>query len=305
MALRTLPESLPPERARASRCGAPSPIDLAGVSRRDLAFPASASRWPSTSCSFSGSPAWSRRSASSPPTGSGCRTPGPGASSASWAIVSALVQGGPGLAPGPAVRRGAADSRRPRHPGGRLRAARPVADVRRRREKLALLVAAGLIALGSGLCSPTLPAFASRRASATTQGVTLGTLQSASALARALGPDRGRRALRDHRSARALPGRRRRAGAGGDSRRRAPALTPGRDDYVPVGPLRSRPLRGSAGLGVFSEPCRQTRLRPASLRLVERLVGGRQERRVIADAALGDGGDAEADRHRDRPCRRR
>ena len=54
--------------------------------------------------------------------------------------------------------------------------------------KAALLVAAGLIALGSGLCSPTLPAFASRRASATTQGVTLGTLQSASALSRALGP---------------------------------------------------------------------------------------------------------------------
>jgi len=54
--------------------------------------------------------------------------------------------------------------------------------------KVALLVASGLIALGSGLCSPTLPAFASRRASATTQGVTLGTLQSASALSRALGP---------------------------------------------------------------------------------------------------------------------
>jgi MFS family permease len=54
--------------------------------------------------------------------------------------------------------------------------------------KAALLVASAGIALGSGLCSPTLPAFASRRASATTQGMTLGTLQSASALARALGP---------------------------------------------------------------------------------------------------------------------
>ncbi|HEY4395475.1 MAG TPA: MFS transporter [Polyangia bacterium] len=54
--------------------------------------------------------------------------------------------------------------------------------------KAALLVASALIALGNGLCSPTLPAFASRRASATTQGMTLGTLQSASALARALGP---------------------------------------------------------------------------------------------------------------------
>jgi DHA1 family tetracycline resistance protein-like MFS transporter len=54
--------------------------------------------------------------------------------------------------------------------------------------KVALLVASAGIALGSGLCSPTLPAFTSRRASATTQGMTLGTLQSASALARALGP---------------------------------------------------------------------------------------------------------------------
>ena len=54
--------------------------------------------------------------------------------------------------------------------------------------KVALLGASALIALGSGLCSPTLPAFVSRRASATTQGITLGTLQSASALARALGP---------------------------------------------------------------------------------------------------------------------
>jgi DHA1 family tetracycline resistance protein-like MFS transporter len=54
--------------------------------------------------------------------------------------------------------------------------------------KAALLVASALIALGSGLSSPTLPAFASRRASATTQGLTLGTLQSASALSRALGP---------------------------------------------------------------------------------------------------------------------
>jgi len=54
--------------------------------------------------------------------------------------------------------------------------------------KAALMVAAALIALGSGLCSPTLPAFASRRADPTTQGMTLGTLQSASALSRALGP---------------------------------------------------------------------------------------------------------------------
>ena len=54
--------------------------------------------------------------------------------------------------------------------------------------KLALYTSAGLIALGNGLTTPSLPAFASRRATAATQGLTLGTLQSASALARAAGP---------------------------------------------------------------------------------------------------------------------
>jgi DHA1 family tetracycline resistance protein-like MFS transporter len=52
----------------------------------------------------------------------------------------------------------------------------------------ALYASAGFIALGNGLTTPTLPAYASRRATATTQGLTLGTLQSASALARAAGP---------------------------------------------------------------------------------------------------------------------
>jgi DHA1 family tetracycline resistance protein-like MFS transporter len=52
----------------------------------------------------------------------------------------------------------------------------------------ALFVSAGLIALGNGATQPTLPAFVSRRAPAGTQGGTLGTLQSAAALARALGP---------------------------------------------------------------------------------------------------------------------
>jgi MFS family permease len=53
---------------------------------------------------------------------------------------------------------------------------------------LALYTSAGMIALGNGLTTPSLPAFASRRATLTTQGVTLGALQSASALARAAGP---------------------------------------------------------------------------------------------------------------------
>ena len=53
---------------------------------------------------------------------------------------------------------------------------------------LALYTSAGMIALGNGLTTPSLPAFASRRASIATQGVTLGALQSAAALARAVGP---------------------------------------------------------------------------------------------------------------------
>jgi MFS family permease len=52
----------------------------------------------------------------------------------------------------------------------------------------ALYTSAALIAAGNGLAQPSLPAFASRRATGTTQGLTLGTLQSASALARAVGP---------------------------------------------------------------------------------------------------------------------
>ena len=77
---------------------------------------------------------------------------------------------------------------------------------------LALYTSAGLIALGNGLTTPSLPAFASRRATVTTQGVTLGALQSASALARAAGPLVGGAAVRDDRSARPLPGGRGRPG---------------------------------------------------------------------------------------------
>jgi DHA1 family tetracycline resistance protein-like MFS transporter len=53
---------------------------------------------------------------------------------------------------------------------------------------VALYASAGLIALGNGATQPSLPAYASRRALPGTQGGTLGTLQSAAALARALGP---------------------------------------------------------------------------------------------------------------------
>jgi DHA1 family tetracycline resistance protein-like MFS transporter len=54
-----------------------------------------------------------------------------------------------------------------------------------------LFASAGLIAFGNGLCTPTLPAFVSRRTAAESQGVTLGSLQSASALGRVLGPAAG------------------------------------------------------------------------------------------------------------------
>ena len=68
LALRTLPESLPPEH-RGQSCGAPCP-SISPPFAPPCACPASASRWRSTSASTSGSPAWSRPSASSPPTAS-------------------------------------------------------------------------------------------------------------------------------------------------------------------------------------------------------------------------------------------
>jgi MFS transporter, DHA1 family, tetracycline resistance protein len=54
--------------------------------------------------------------------------------------------------------------------------------------RAALWTSAALIALGSGFQGPTLPAYVSRRAAGTAQGTTLGAMQSASALARSLGP---------------------------------------------------------------------------------------------------------------------
>jgi DHA1 family tetracycline resistance protein-like MFS transporter len=57
--------------------------------------------------------------------------------------------------------------------------------------RLALYTASGLIALGNGIVSPSLPAYVSRRAGATDQGLALGTLQSASALGRVVGPALG------------------------------------------------------------------------------------------------------------------
>ena len=54
--------------------------------------------------------------------------------------------------------------------------------------KVALYASAGLISFGNGLTTPSLPAYASRRATPATQGLTLGALQAAAALARGAGP---------------------------------------------------------------------------------------------------------------------
>lgn len=53
---------------------------------------------------------------------------------------------------------------------------------------VALLAASGVIAAGNGLTIPSLSSYTSRRAGASAQGMTLGVMQSLSALARALGP---------------------------------------------------------------------------------------------------------------------
>jgi len=57
--------------------------------------------------------------------------------------------------------------------------------------KLVLYLSAMLISAGSGIANPSLSAYASRRAGREAQGLTLGTLQSAAALARATGPALG------------------------------------------------------------------------------------------------------------------
>ena len=185
MAFRTLPESLPPER-RGKSLRRASPIDLAGF-RAAISVPGIGVAvainfmlflW------FSGMEQTFRLFTAD---GFGMSDAGTGRVFGLVGIVSALVQGG--LVSRMVPRFGEA---RLIQGGLGIQAVAfallGLSPLFAPSGKLALLVAAGLIALGSGLCSPTLPAFASRRASSTTQGVTLGTLQSASALSRALGP---------------------------------------------------------------------------------------------------------------------
>jgi MFS transporter, DHA1 family, tetracycline resistance protein len=185
MAFRTLPESLPPER-RGKSLRRASPIDLAGF-RAAISVPGIGAAvainfmlylW------FSGMEQTFRLFTAD---GFGMSDAGTGRVFGLVGIVSALVQGG--LVARMVPRFGEA---RLIQGGLGIQAVAfallGLSPLFGASGKLALLLAAGLIALGSGLCSPTLPAFASRRASMTTQGVTLGTLQSASALSRALGP---------------------------------------------------------------------------------------------------------------------
>jgi DHA1 family tetracycline resistance protein-like MFS transporter len=185
MAFRTLPESLPPER-RGQSLRRASPIDLAGF-RAAISVPGIGVAvainfmlflW------FSGMEQTFRLFTAD---GFGMSDAGTGRVFGLVGIVSALVQGG--LVSRMVPRFGEA---RLIQGGLGIQAVAfallGLSPLFGPSGKVALLVASGLIALGSGLCSPTLPAFASRRASATTQGVTLGALQSASALSRAVGP---------------------------------------------------------------------------------------------------------------------
>jgi MFS family permease len=185
LALRTLPESLPPQ-ARGRSVRRASPIDV-GAFRAAVAVPGVGAAvvinfifylW------FSGMEQTFRLFTAD---GFAMSDAGTGRVFALVGVVSAVIQGGvvPRLVP----RLG--EARLVRVGLGVTAAAFALLGVSPLFGpwgKAALLAAAALIACGSGLTSPTLPAFASRRASATTQGLTLGTLQSASALARALGP---------------------------------------------------------------------------------------------------------------------
>ncbi|HVV51535.1 MAG TPA: MFS transporter [Polyangia bacterium] len=185
LALRTLPESLPPER-RGQSVRRASPVDL-GAFRAAVAVPGLGAAvainfmlilW------FSGMEQTFRLFTAD---GFGMSDAGTGRVFGLVGIVSALVQGG--LVARLARRFG--EARLVQGGLGVQTAAFALLGLSPLFGpwgKTVLFFAAALIALGSGLCSPSLPAFASRRASATTQGMTLGTLQSASALARALGP---------------------------------------------------------------------------------------------------------------------
>ena len=185
IALRTLPESLPPER-RGKQVRRAVPLDLAAI-RMAVAVPGVGAAvavnfamvlW------FAGMEQTFRLYTAD---GFGMGDAATGRIFAIVGVVGAIVQGG--LVRRLAPRFGEA---RLVHWGLGIQAVAfallGLSSDFGRLGVLALYTSAGLIALGNGLTTPSLPAFASRRASVTTQGVTLGALQSAAALARAAGP---------------------------------------------------------------------------------------------------------------------
>jgi MFS transporter, DHA1 family, tetracycline resistance protein len=185
LALRTLPESLPPER-RGKSLRRAVPLDLAAI-RTAVAVPGIGAAVAVNFAMVLWFAGMEQTFALYTADGFGMSTASTGNIFMIVGIVGAIVQGG-------LVRRLA-----PRFGEARLVQAgvviQGVAFALLGLSSdfgawgvLALYTSAGLIALGNGLTTPSLPAYASRRATVTTQGVTLGALQSASALARAAGP---------------------------------------------------------------------------------------------------------------------
>jgi len=185
LALRTLPESLPPER-RGKQVRRAVPLDLAAI-RAAVAVPGIGAAVAVNFAMVLWFAGMEQTFALYTADGFGMSTAATGNIFMIVGIVGALVQGG-------LVRRLAPRFGESRlvHWGLGIQAAAfallGLSSDFGGLGVLALYTSAGLIALGNGLTTPSLPAFASRRASLTTQGVTLGALQSASALARAAGP---------------------------------------------------------------------------------------------------------------------
>ncbi len=185
MALRTLPESLPVERRGLSVRRA-SPVDLHAF-RQAIAIPgigAAVAINFITLLWFSGMEQTFRLFTAD---GFGMSDAGTGRIFGVVGIVSAVVQGAvvPRLAPrlGEArlIRMGVVVLALAFVLLGLSPQLGPVS-------RLALWASSAMIALGTGLQSPCMPAYASRRTGSGGQGTTLGVLQSAGALARSVGP---------------------------------------------------------------------------------------------------------------------
>jgi MFS family permease len=185
IALRTLPESLPPDR-RGKALRRAVPLDLAAI-RTAVAVPGIGAAVAVNFAMVLWFAGMEQTFALYTADGFGMSTASTGNIFMIVGIVGAIVQGG--LVRRLAPRFGEA---RLVHAGVFIQAAAfallGLSSDFGAWGVLALYASAGLIALGNGLTTPSLPAFASRRATVTTQGVTLGALQSASALARAAGP---------------------------------------------------------------------------------------------------------------------